>query len=233
MHVPDGFFDASTSVGAGAFSVGTIGLALRRAADDLTDRLAPLAGLVAAFIFALQLLNFPIASGTSGHLIGGGLAAVLVGPWVAIVCLSIVLFVQALLFADGGLSAYGINVILMAIVPVAVAYGVLVLVRKALPRTRSSVVAGAAIGGFISVPVAAAVFAVLFDVGGTIDLEFRSVLTAMVGTHLLIGVGEAAITAAIVSAVIGTRPDLVHGASGLTAELDLRSTVPARPDVAA
>ena len=111
MHVPDGFFDAPTSIGAGVFSAGTVGIGLKRAADDLSDRLAPMAGLVAAFVFALQLLNFPVASGTSGHLIGGALAAVLVGPWVAVVCLSIVLFVQALLFADGGLSAYGINVI--------------------------------------------------------------------------------------------------------------------------
>ncbi len=233
VHVPDGFFDASTSVGAGVFSVGAIGIALRRAADDLSDRLAPLAGLVAAFIFALQLLNFPIASGTSGHLIGGGLAAVLVGPWVAIVCLSIVLFVQALLFADGGLSAYGINVTLMAIVPVIVGYGAFLVMRKALPRARSSIVAASAVGAFVSVPVAAATFAVLFGIGGTIDLEFRSVLTAMVGTHLLIGIGEAAITAAIVSAVVSTRPDLVHGASALTTSLDVRSTAPARPDVAA
>ncbi len=233
MHVPDGFFDATTSVGAGVVSAGAIGLSLRKAADDLSDRLAPMAGLVAAFIFALQLLNFPVASGTSGHLVGGALAAVLVGPWVAVICLSIVLFVQALLFADGGLTAYGINVILMAIVPVAVAYVVFVVARKVLPKTRSGVVTASAVGAFFSVPVAAATFAVLFGVGGTIDLDFRSVLFAMVGTHVLIGIGEAAITAAIVSAVVGTRPDLVHGASALHTPLDVRTTVPARPDLAA
>lgn len=232
MHVPDGFFDASTSVGAGVFTAGTIGVSLRKAADDLADRLAPMAGLVAAFVFALQLLNFPVASGTSGHLIGGALAAVLVGPWVAVVCLSIVLFVQALLFADGGLSAYGINVILMATVPVVVAYGVFVVLRRVLPDSRRAVVLASAVGAYISVPVAAATFAVLFGIGGTVDLEFGTVLAAMVGTHLLIGIGEAAITAAIVSAVVGTRPDLVHGSSHLVHTLELR-TPSAEPDLAA
>lgn len=224
MHVPDGFFDAPTSIGAGVFSAGTIGIGLKRAADDLSDRLAPMAGLVAAFVFALQLLNFPVASGTSGHLIGGALAAVLVGPWVAVVCLSIVLFVQALLFADGGLSAYGINVILMAIVPVAVAYGLFSVARRLLPRSRTGVVAASAVGAYVSVPLAAATFAVLFGIGGSVDLEFGSVLAAMVGTHMLIGIGEAAITAAVVSAVVGTRPDLVHGAAHLDRELELRTT---------
>lgn len=223
MHVPDGFFDAPTSIGAGVFTAGTIGIGLKRAADDLSDRLAPMAGLVAAFVFALQLLNFPVASGTSGHLIGGALAAVLVGPWVAVVCLSIVLFVQALLFADGGLSAYGINVILMAIVPAAVAYGLFVVARRVLPRSRTGVVIASAVGAYFSVPVAAATFAVLFGIGGNVDLEFSSVLAAMVGTHLLIGIGEAAITAAVISAVVGTRPDLVHGASHLVQELELRT----------
>lgn len=222
MHVPDGFFDTPTSVSVGVVSVGTIGIGLRKAADDLTDRLAPMAGLVAAFIFALQMLNFPVASGTSGHLLGGALAAVLVGPWVGIVCVSIVLLVQALLFADGGLSAYGLNVLLIAVVPAIVAYGVFVLVRRLLPASRGAVVTGSAVGAFVSVPVAAAVFSVLFAVGGSIDLEFSSVLTAMVGTHLLIGIGEAVITAAVITAVVTTRPDLVHGAQDLRPDLELR-----------
>ncbi|MDE0802218.1 MAG: energy-coupling factor ABC transporter permease [Acidimicrobiales bacterium] len=223
MHVPDGFFDATTSIGTGVASAGAIAVGLRRSADELSDRLAPMAGLVAAFIFALQLLNFPVASGTSGHLLGGALAAVLVGPWVGLVCVSIVLLVQALVFADGGLTAYGLNVILVAIVPAFVGYGVYRLVRALLPANRRAVVAGSAVGAFVSVPVAAAVFAVLFAVGGSIDLEFSSVLTAMVGTHLLIGIGEAAITAAIVSAVVTTRPDLVHGARDLAVDLELRT----------
>lgn len=223
MHVPDGFFDASTSIGAGVVTAGTVGVGLRKAAEDLSDRLAPMAGLVAAFIFALQMLNFPVASGTSGHLLGGALAAVLVGPWVGIVCVAIVLAVQGLLFADGGLTAYGLNVVLIAIVPALVAWAVFTLVRRVLPATRGSVVAGAALGAFVSVPAAAAVFAVLFGIGGSVDLEFSSVLTAMVGTHVLIGIGEAVITGAVVSAVVATRPDLVHGAQDLSPELEIRT----------
>lgn len=223
MHVPDGFFDAPTSIGAGIVSAGAIGIGLKKAAVDLSDRLAPMAGLVAAFIFALQMLNFPVAGGTSGHLLGGALAAVLVGPWVGIVCVSIVLLVQALLFADGGLSAYGLNVLLIAVIPAVVAYGVFLLVRRILPATRGAVVTGAAIGAFVSVPAAAAAFSVLFAIGGSVDLEFSSVLTAMVGTHVVIGIGEAIITAAVVSAVVTTRPDLVFGARDLVTELELRT----------
>ena len=215
MHVPDGFFNAATSVGAGVVTAGALAASLKHAARDLTDRLAPMAGLVSAFVFALQMLNFPVASGTSGHLLGGALAAVLVGPWVGSLCIAIVLLVQALLFADGGLSAYGLNVILVALVPSFVGWAAFRLARAVLPRAQASVVPAAAVAAFVSVPVAAATFAVLFAVGGAVDLSFGSVLAAMVGVHLLIGVGEAVITAAVIGAVVGTRPDLVHGAADL------------------
>lgn len=216
MHVPDGFFNAATAVGAGAVSAGTLGVGLRKAADDLTDRLAPMAGLVAASIFALQMLNFPVVSGTSGHLLGGALAAVLVGPWVATSCIAVVLLVQGLVFADGGLSAYGINVLLIAIVPSFVGAWVFRLAWSVLPKDKASAVAGAVLAALVSVPVAAATFAVLFAVGGAVDLPFAQVLGAMVGVHVLVGLGEAAITAAVVSAVVAVRPDLVALAPGLS-----------------
>lgn len=222
MHVPDGFFNAATSVGAGLVTAGTLAASLKKAAADLTDRLAPMAGLVAAFIFALQMLNFPVASGTSGHLLGGALAAVLVGPWAATLCIAVVLLVQGLLFADGGLTAYGLNVILIAIIPSFVGYGTFRLLRQALPANKGSVVLASGIAALISVPVAAAVFAVLYGIGGAVDLAFGSVLGAMVGVHVLVGIGEALITAAVVSTVVGTRPDLVYGASDLVPELELR-----------
>ncbi len=222
MHVPDGFFNAATSVGAGVVTAGTLAASLKVATRQLTDRLAPLAGLVAAFVFALQMLNFPVASGTSGHLLGGALAAVLVGPWVGTVCIAVVLLVQALLFADGGLSAYGLNVLLIATIPSFVGYGAFRLTRIALPRAKSSVVAASGVAALVSVPVAAAAFAVLFRVGGSVDLSFSSLLTAMVGTHLLVGIGEACITAAVISAVISSRPDLVSGAADLEPERLLR-----------
>lgn len=118
MHVPDGFLDAPTSIATGVVAAGFVAVALRRARHELNERTAPVAGLVAVFVFAGQMLNFPVGAGTSGHLIGGALAAILVGPWTATVCLTVVLMVQALLFADGGLSALGTNILLMAVVAV-------------------------------------------------------------------------------------------------------------------
>ena len=118
VHIPDGFINAPTSLAAGAVAAGGVGISLRRAAQTLQERQAPLAGLVAAFIFAVQMLNFPVAAGTSGHLLGGVLAAVLVGPWAGCVCVAVVLVVQSLLFADGGLTALGLNITNMAIVGV-------------------------------------------------------------------------------------------------------------------
>jgi cobalt/nickel transport system permease protein len=215
MHVPDGFFNAATSVGAGVVSAGTIAVSLKKAAAQLTERLVPLTGLVAAFIFVLQMLNFPVASGTSGHLLGGALAAVLVGPWIGCVCITVVLLVQGLLFADGGLTAYGLNVLLIAVIPTFVAWGVFKATRSFLPATRGSVVAASSVGALVSVPVAAAAFAVLFAAGGAVDLSFGSVLAAMVGVHVLIGIGEAVITGAVVSAVVAARPDVVYGARDL------------------
>ena len=229
MHVPDGFFDATTSVGAGVVSAGTLAVCLKKSADDLDERQAPMAGLVAAFIFALQMLNFPVANGTSGHLLGGTLAAVLVGPWTGILCVSVVLLVQGLVFADGGLSAYGINVLLIAIVPSFVGYGAFRLARAALPPRLPSVVTASAFAALVSVPAAAAVFAVLYGFGGAVELSFGSVLVTMVGVHVFVGIGEAIITAAVVSAVVATRPDLVYGAADLTAH---RRAMPASASTA-
>ncbi len=222
MHVPDGFLDAPTSVATGVVAAAGIAVALRGARRELDDRTAPMAGLVAAFVFAAQMLNFPVGAGTSGHLLGGALAAVLVGPWIGNLCIAVVLLVQALLFADGGLSAYGLNVLLIATIPSFVGYGAFRLTRIALPRAKSSVVAASGVAALVSVPVAAAAFAVLFRVGGSVDLSFSSLLTAMVGTHLLVGIGEACITAAVISAVISSRPDLVSGAADLEPERLLR-----------
>lgn len=215
MHVPDGFLNAATSVATGAVSIGVIGYSLKKAATDLDERLAPMAGLVAAFIFALQMLNFPVAAGTSGHLLGGALAAVLVGPWVGILCISIVMLIQALLFADGGMTALGSNIVLIGIVPALVGWGVFRAIRSFAPANKGTVVAASGVAALITVPAAAAVFTVLFAVGGAANLSFGTVMAAMVGTHVLIGIGEALITAAVVSAVVASRPDLVFGASDL------------------
>ncbi|MEU5881353.1 energy-coupling factor ABC transporter permease [Spirillospora sp. NPDC047279] len=210
MHVPDGFFDAPVSLGAGVVAAAGIGLSLRGARRELDDRTAPLAGLTAAFIFAAQMINFPVAAGTSGHLMGGALAAILVGPYTGVLCVSVVLLIQ-MFFADGGVTAYGINVTLMGIVSVAVGYGIFRLLMGVLPKTRSSVTAAAFAGGLVSVPASALAFVGLFALGGTADLSLGAVATAMLGVHVLIGIGEGVITAVTVGSIAAVRPDLVHG----------------------
>ncbi|MFI5984025.1 energy-coupling factor ABC transporter permease [Streptomyces sp. NPDC051555] len=222
MHVPDGFINAPVSIAAGVAAAGAVAVSLRGARRELDERTAPLAGLVAAFIFSVQMLNFPVAAGTSGHLLGGALAAVLVGPYTGVLCVSVVLLMQGLLFADGGLTALGVNVMNMAVVTVIVAYAVFRGLVKILPDTRRSVTAAAFTGALLSVPAAAGMFTLLYALGGTTDVPVGKVFTAMVGVHVLIGIGEAAITALTVGAVLAVRPDLVHGASALVTPLKLR-----------
>jgi cobalt/nickel transport system permease protein len=215
MHIPDGFIDGTTSAGAGVVAAGGLGAALRRAGQVLDERRVPLAGLVAAFIFAVQMLNFPVASGTSGHLLGGALAAVLVGPSVGAVCVSVVLLVQALLFADGGLSALGLNVLNMALVGAFAAYLLFVGLRRLLPARPGSVAVAAGVAAGLSVVVASVAFAIEYAIGGSGGASVATVVGAMVGVHALIGIGEGVITALVVSAVLATRPDLVWGARDL------------------
>ncbi|WP_030386216.1 energy-coupling factor ABC transporter permease [Streptomyces sp. NRRL S-241] len=222
MHVPDGFINAPVSVAAGVVAAAAVAVSLRGARRELDERTAPLAGLVAAFIFAVQMLNFPVAAGTSGHLLGGALAAILVGPYTGVLCVSVVLLMQGILFADGGLTALGVNVTVMGVVTVVIAYAIFRGLLGILPPTRRSVTAAAFVGALLSVPAAAAAFTAVYAIGGTTDVPIGKVITAMVGVHLLIGIGEAAITAATVGAVIAVRPDLVHGARGLAAPLKLR-----------
>ncbi|GHB37908.1 hypothetical protein GCM10010377_31150 [Streptomyces viridiviolaceus] len=222
MHVPDGFIDAPTSAVTGVVAAGAIAVSLRGARRELDERTAPLAGLVAAFIFAVQMLNFPVAAGTSGHLLGGALAAILVGPFTGVLCVSVVLLMQGILFADGGLTALGVNITDMAIVTTVVAYALFRGLVKLLPRTRRSVTVASFVAALVSVPAAALAFTLLYWIGGTTDVAIGKVATAMVGVHVLIGIGEAAITALTVGAVIAVRPDLVYGARGLTQKLKLR-----------
>ncbi|MET9723194.1 energy-coupling factor ABC transporter permease [Streptomyces zaomyceticus] len=222
MHVPDGFINAPVSVAAGVVAAGAVAVSLRGARRELDERTAPLAGLVAAFIFAVQMLNFPVAAGTSGHLLGGALAAILVGPWTGVLCIAVVLLMQGILFADGGLTALGVNISVMGVVTVVVAYALFRGLVLLLPRTRASVTAASFVAALLSVPAAAAAFTALYAIGGTTHVPVAKVLTAMVGVHTLIGIGEAVITMLTVGAVVAVRPDLVYGARGLTAPLKLR-----------
>ncbi|MFE1548851.1 energy-coupling factor ABC transporter permease [Streptomyces sp. NPDC058718] len=241
MHVPDGFINAPVSAVAGVVAAGAVAVSLRGARRELGgtppgfaggtparaegfggERTAPLAGLVAAFIFAVQMLNFPVAAGTSGHLLGGALAAILVGPWTGVLCIAVVLLMQGILFADGGLTALGVNITVMGVVTVVVAYALFRGLVLVLPRTRRSVTVASFAAALVSVPAAAAAFTLVYAIGGTTDVPLSKVLTAMVGVHVLIGIGEAVITMLTVGAVVAVRPDLVYGARGLTAPLKLR-----------
>ncbi|MGW5099571.1 energy-coupling factor ABC transporter permease [Streptomyces sp. NPDC004100] len=223
MHVPDGFIDAPTSAVTGVVAAGALAVSLRGARRELgEERAAPLAGLVAAFIFAVQMLNFPVAAGTSGHLLGGALAAILVGPCTAVLCVSVVLLMQGVLFADGGLTALGVNITDMAITTTVVSYAVFRGLLALLPRTRRSVTGASFVAALVSVPAAAVVFTLIYAIGGTTDVSLGKVATAMIGVHVLIGIGEAVITALTVGAVVAVRPDLVYGARGLRRRLRLR-----------
>jgi cobalt/nickel transport system permease protein len=228
MHVPDGFFDVPTSVATGVVAAAGVSVALRRARHELDDRTAPMAGLVATFVFAGQMMNFPVGAGTSGHLLGGALAAVLAGPWTAVLAITVVLSVQALLMADGGITALGTNVTLMALVGVAVGWLVFKAVRSVLPKRLSLVAPAAAVGALVSVPAAAAVFTFLFSVGGTAPIDTGTVLAAMLGWHTIIGMGEAVITGLVVAGVVAVRPDLCYGARPVLRErpLEMRAGMP-------
>lgn len=203
--------DLPTSAGFGAAAAGGVWLGLRRSADILDDRRIPLAGLAAAFVFAAQMVNFPVAAGTSGHLLGGVLAAVLLGPWVGSVVVTVVLVVQALVFADGGLTALGLNLFNMALVGAVGGWYLYRAVLRALPNRPGSVPVAAGISAGVSVVLAALCFTLQYALGGEGNAAVGAVAAGMAGVHTVIGVGEGLITAMVVGAVMRTRPDLVAG----------------------
>jgi cobalt/nickel transport system permease protein len=211
VHIPDGFIDPAVSAGAGVLAAGAVAVSLRAARRELDDFAALLAGLVAVFVFAAQMVNFPVGAGTSGHLIGGALAAILVGPATAVLAMTVVLLVQAVFFADGGLTALGLNVLNLAVVAPLVGYAVF---RGVVLLARSkgwSVPVAAFLAGLLSTVAAALAFAGEFALGGTEAVPAGTVTMAMVGVHLVIGVAEGIITALVVGAVLAVRPDLVRG----------------------
>jgi cobalamin biosynthesis protein CbiM len=215
MHIPDGFLDGPTSLVGGLVAFAGVAWCLRKTSESLDDRDVPVVGLAAAFVFAAQMLNFPVASGTSGHFFGGVLAAVLVGPWAGALAVTVVLVVQALLFADGGLSALGLNVVNMALVGAFAGYGIFLAVRKMVGATPSSVSLSSGLAAFAAPVLAAAAFVGEYAIGGNDAVSVGSVAGAMVGVHALIGVGEGIITALAVGSVMAMRPDLVYGGRGI------------------
>jgi cobalt/nickel transport system permease protein len=229
MHAPDGFLNAGTAVGTGVISGGTLAYCLRQARDWVVDKQIPLAGVCAAFIFAAQMFNFPVAGGTTGHLLGGALAAVLLGPLMGILVLTVVVAVQALAFADGGLTALGYNILNMGIVTSLGGYAIFMLSRRFLPANGTGVITATGLAALGSVIISSMAFSVEWLFGATAPVSFETVFGAMVGVHALIGVGEAVISALAVGAVLASRPDLVYGARDLDrAALAERSGVSVR-----
>jgi len=223
VHIPDGFIDIKTSAAFSAAAAIAVGGAVKGARNQLSEQSAPLAGLTAVFIFAVQMLNFPVAAGTSGHLLGAALAMVLVGPYAATLALSVVLIIQAFLFADGGLTALGLNIFNMGVVGVWASFGIFFILKKLLPKTKSSIVVASFIAALLSVPAAAAGFVLQYAIGANATFSVSTVLSAMIGTHVLIGIGEAIITALTVSAVLASRSDLVFGWDNQNTKLEIRS----------
>ncbi len=208
MHIPDGFVDLPVAAATGAVSVGAVAWSVRKTGRNLGERTVPLLGVSAAFIFAAQMLNFPIGGGTSGHFLGALLAVALLGPWAATLTMTVILIAQALVMADGGITALGANVLNMGIVAVFVGYGVLLLLKRLLPRNPTGYLISVAVASWVSVVAASAVCALELGLSGTIPVG--TALPAMVSVHMIIGLGEALISAAVLSAVLVARPDLVR-----------------------
>lgn len=212
MHMPDGLINAPVSIGAAVIAAGAITVGLKKSKGTLDSQTAPLAGLVAVFIFAFQMMNFPVAAGTSGHLMGGALASILVGPYVAILVMAVVVSLQALVFADGGLSALGLNLLNMGIVSIVVSALLFAGFMKLLPKTRTSIIGVSATVAFISVLASAGAFVFEYSLGGNATYNIASVLISVMSVHVLIGIGEAIITGLTIGAILATRADLVYGA---------------------
>jgi cobalt/nickel transport system permease protein len=207
MHIPDGFINTGTAVATWAASAGGLSYAVRRVNRELTERQVPLMGVTAAFIFAAQMLNFTVAGGTSGHLLGGALAAILLGPWAGMLVLTSVLAVQALLFQDGGLLALGANILNMAVAGVLVGWLAYSALRRLLGNRPVASMASGFVAAWLSVFVASLLAAAELAISGM--SPWGLVLPAMASVHMVIGIGEGLITVGVLAFLRAARPDLI------------------------
>jgi cobalt/nickel transport system permease protein len=209
VHIPHGYLSPEIAIGAYVVAAGVCAAAVWKANRDLNETQIPLLGVMAAFVFAAQMLNFPIPGGTSGHFLGALMLAVLLGPLIACLVMAVVLVVQCLGFADGGLDALGANVLNMGIVAGTVCYSVYALLRKLLPKSRAGFSASVALAAWFSIVCSSAFCAVELWLSGKVALG--PALLLMVGIHSVIGLGEAAISVAVLTVLMEARPDLVRG----------------------
>jgi cobalt/nickel transport system permease protein len=208
MHIPDGFVNIPVAAATYVASGGSVAYAVRRTNEELGEKQVPLMGVMGAFIFAAQMLNFPVAGGTSGHLIGGALATILLGPWAGMLIMTSVLVVQALIFQDGGLVALGANVFNMGVVACLVSHYAFTWLKRLLGEGTQGVVISGFIAAWASVVVAAIVCALELAISGTSALAV--VLPAMTLVHVLIGIGEGLITVAVLVFLAAARRDLLQ-----------------------
>jgi cobalt/nickel transport system permease protein len=206
LHIPDGFLSTVVSLVFWVLTIIAVAIAINKTDKTLGERQIPLMGIMAAFIFAAQMLNFPVAGGTSGHFLGGALAAIVLGPWAGILVMTAVIAVQALLFQDGGLLVMGANIFDMGILTAIIGFGLYRSVSGSANKTLKLAVAGAA--AWLSTMAAALLAALQLWISGTSSLQI--VLPTMLGVHALIGIGEALITAAALGFIFQTRPDLLE-----------------------
>jgi cobalt/nickel transport system permease protein len=209
MHIPDGFLSPEVAAGTAVVAAGAVAVGVRQAGHRLDDRVVPLLGVTGAFVFAAQMLNFPVAGGTSGHFLGAALATILLGPWLACLVLAVVLASQSFVFADGGVSALGANIVNMGVIGALAAGALMLAARRVLPHRRGVLLAVAGAGAWLAVLAGAAGTSLCLALSGTVPLG--TVLPAMLGVHVVIGLGEAMITVAALSALMATRPDLIGG----------------------
>ncbi|MGH3694431.1 MAG: energy-coupling factor ABC transporter permease [Pseudonocardiaceae bacterium] len=210
MHIPDGFVSPAVAAAGAAVALAGLGVCVRCARLDLTERRLPLAGLAAAFFLVLEVPIIPVAVGTSGHLLGGTLAVALLGPWLGAVVITVVTVVQALFAGDGGLSTMGVNVVNLALVPAAVGYPVLLGLRRVLPRGSSGTAVAAGVAAAVSVLLAAVLFTAEYTVGGAAGVPWRRVAVSTIGVYTVIAGLEAVVTALVVRGLLALRADLVQ-----------------------
>ncbi len=209
MHIPDGFLSLPISLATWTIAIALIAVCLRKVRVEYQERTVPLMGVCAAFIFAAQMINFPIPGGTSGHLLGGTLAGVLLGPWAGSLVMAVVFVVQAVLFQDGGLTVLGANIVNMGLVGTLGGYYLYQVIRRVLGwNAWRGIGTGTAIAGWMSVFVASMLCALQLAFSGTIALPIA--LSAMAFWHVMIGVGEAIITVIAVGFIYRTRPELLY-----------------------
>lgn len=210
MHIPDGFVSPAVVVVGAAVAIAGLGVCVRRAEFDVTERQLPLAGLAAAFFLVLGAPLIPLAVGTEGHLLGGTLAVALLGPWLGPLVITVVTVVQALFLGDGGLSTLGINVVNLALIPAAVGYPILLGLRRLLPRGPTGTAVAAGIAAAVAVLAAAALFTAEYAVGGIVGIPLRTVAVTTLGVYALVAVLEGVVTGLVVRGLLAVRADLVQ-----------------------